>query len=374
MNPYHYGSPVSGDRFTDRREELSALVTCMTRSQNVVLLSPRRYGKSSLLRRAVTDVRHAGGRVALVNLIGCSNRRQVAQALATCIAQGVLGGLEGRVEQLREHLASIRAGVSVALTPEGVKVTLAPLQAQSDWSDVIGDVLRMLAPVGSRRRPVSLVFDEFQRVAEIDDGLAGVFKTLVDELEPIGFVFAGSKRHLMERLSTGVGAPLLRIGTRISLAPIERSHMVTFLSERAQAGKKEMTAEVAGGIFDLARGIPNDVQQLAFWAFEEPGRRIDAGAVQRGLERLVSLQAVDFASNFEKLAPSQQRIMEGLARGPVNDVYSRQFMENVEVLNPNAVRVALRRLNELEMIDRGPGGWRVASVFFEHWLAAESPT
>jgi hypothetical protein len=135
-----------------------------------------------------------------------------------------------------------------------------------------------------------------------------------------------------------------------------------------------MAVGVAGGLFDLARGIPNDVQQLAFWAFEEPGRRIDEAAVQRGLDRLVSLQAEDFASSFEKLAPSQQRILEGLARGPVNDVYSRQFMENVEVLNPNAVRVALRRLSELEMIDRAPGGWRVASVFFEHWLAAESPS
>ena len=367
-NPFHYGSPVTGDRFTDRATELRALVTCMLKGQNAVLLSPRRYGKTSLLKRAVQDVRQAKGRSAMVNLIGCSSRRQVAQTLATGIAHEAMGWLDGRTELLREHLARVRAGVSLEVSHTGLTVTLTPASASTDWSDIISDVLRMLVRLGARSHPVSLVIDEFQRVAEIDDGLAGVFKTLVDELEQVSLVFAGSKRHLMEELSTGPGAPLLRVGTRISLAPIPEDLMTRFLIARAESAKKELAPAVAAAIYRIARGIPNDVQQLAFWAFEEPGRRITEATAERALDRVVSLQAEDFAENYDKLAPSQQRLLEVLVRGPVADIYSRQMMALVDVANANAIRVALRRLGELELVERTPAGWRVTSVFFERWL------
>jgi hypothetical protein len=367
-NPFHYGSPVSGERFTDRADELKALVTCMLKGQNAVVLSPRRYGKTSLLKRAVQDVRQAGGRSAMVNLLGCSSRRQVAQALATAIAHEAMGWLGGRVEQVREHLARVRAGVALEVGQSGLTVTLSPATATADWSDIIGDVLRMLVSLGARGHPVSLVIDEFQRVAEINDGLAGVFKTLVDELEQVSMVFAGSKRHLMEELASGPGAPLLRVGTRISLAPIPENLMTRFLHERAESGKKELAPAVAAVIYRTARGIPNDVQQLAFWAFEEPGRRMSEATVERALDRVVSLQAEDFAESYEKLAPSQQRVLEVLAHGPVADVYSRQMMAQVDVANANAIRVALRRLGELELVERTPAGWRVTSVFFERWM------
>ncbi len=365
-NPFHYGSPVSGERFTNRESELKALVACMTQGQNAVVLSPRRYGKTSLLRRAIQEVGTRGGRTGMVSLIGCSSRRQVAQALATAVARDLMGGVEGRVEQLREHLASIRAALSFEVTGEGFKISLTPARPDSDWSDVIADVLRLLTRLAERDRPVSLVIDEFQRVAEINAGLPGVFKTMVDELEDASLVFAGSKLHLMEQLSHGSGAPLLQVGTKISLAPIAKELMVKFLVERARSEGKELLASEL--IFDLTRGIPNDVQQLAFWAFEEPGYSIDEDAVRQALDRLVSLQAEDFAGSFEKLAPSQQRLLEVLANGAVKDVYSKRVMDRIEVANANAVRTALRRLREVEMVDQGPSGWRVANAFFERWL------
>lgn len=367
-NPFHYGSPVSGERFTDRADELKALATCMLKGQNAVVLSPRRYGKTSLLKRAVQEVRQAGGRSAMVNLIGCSSRRQVAQTLASGIAHEAMGWLGGRAELVREHLGRVRAGVTLEVGQAGLTVTLMPASATADWSQVIGDVLRMLIQLGARGHPVSLVIDEFQRVAEVDEGLPGVFKTLVDELERVSLVFAGSKRHLMEELSTGPGAPLLKVGTRISLAPIPQGLMTSFLAERSAAGKKDLDPDVAATIYQVARGIPNDVQQLAFWAFEEPGRRITKPTVERALDRVVSLQAEDFAEAYDKLAPSQQRLLEVLSRGPVVDVYSRQMMQLVDVANANAIRVALRRLGELELVERTPTGWRVTSVFFERWL------
>ncbi len=136
MNPFHYGSPVSGERFTDRRPELTALLACMTQGQNAVVLSPRRYGKTSLLKRAVEDVRAQSGRAAMVSLIGCSSRRQMAQALATAVAvfnQRLLQGFSPEEHALLLHqLARIRANARSALGET------APLDAASDLVSASG--------------------------------------------------------------------------------------------------------------------------------------------------------------------------------------------------------------------------------------------
>ena len=365
-NPFHYGSAVTAERFTNRRQELRVLTTCMRQGQNVVLLSPRRYGKTSLLKRAADEVTRAGGRVGLANLIQCSSRKEVAEELTTAIARGPLGRLGARLDELRRYLADLRPNLSVET--QGVRITLMPGAPESDWTEEIKASLRILSRLHKRSEPVSLVIDEFQRTAEIDPGLPGVFKAMVDELEEISLVFAGSRRHLMEELTIGPGAPLLGVGQRLNLGPIPKDEMVPFLVERAQAGGKQLSSDVAGRIYDLAHGIPNHVQQLAFWAFAEEGRAIDESSVQAGLDTILRVAAVDFSESFERLAPAQQRLLRALAREPAKDPYSRRFSGQLDVANPSVTRKALRRLEELELIELGPDGWRVANPFFERWL------
>ena len=369
-NPFHYGSAVTADRFTDRRHELRILTTCMRQGQNVILLSPRRYGKTSLLKRAAEEVSQAGGRVGMANLIQCSSRKEVAEELTTAIARGPLGRVSAGLEELRRHLAELRPNLSVEA--HGIRITLMPSTPESDWTEEIKASLRILSKVHKRNQPVSLVIDEFQRSAEIDPGLPGVFKAMVDELEQVSLVFAGSRRHLMEELTLGPGAPLLGVGQRLNLEPIPREEMAPFLIERAQAGGKRLSEDVAAHIYELAHGIPNHVQQIAFWAFAETGRTIGEPAVQHALEAILRVSAVDFSESFERLAPAQQRLIRALAREPAKDPYSRRFSGQLDVANPSVTRKALQRLEEMELIELGPDGWRVANPFFERWLVAGS--
>src|SRR6266851_2167509 len=265
-NPFHYGSAVTAERFTDRETELRVLCTCLLQGQNAILLSPRRYGKSSLLKRAVDEVARRGARVGMANLIQCSNRREVAEELATAIARGPMGRIEARLEELRRLLAELRPSLSVEA--HGVRVTLAPLRADSDWSEEIKASLRLLVKLRGKGA-VGLVIDEFQRVAEIDAGLPGLFKAMVDELEQVSLVLAGSRRHLMEELTQGPGAPLLGIGQRINLGPIVQTEMTSFLIQRAESANKRLDPPLAAASYDQDHGVLPYLQQSAFCALAE---------------------------------------------------------------------------------------------------------
>ena len=263
-NPFHYGSPVAGDSFADRAIELDSLVRRMLDGQNVIVLSPRRYGKTSLLQRAIDQVRRRGGRSGYASLIKASNRREIAEVLLEAVLSGPAGWLTRRRSELAQLLSGLRVQPSITVHPGGaMQVTFSPTPAEVSWEGVLADTLRILSSVAKQRR-TSLVIDEFQRVPEIDAGLPGVFKAIADELRDVSLVFAGSKLHVMRELSSGPGAPLLGMGERISLDVIPVADMVAFLCRRAQAGGKTMTPDIATRIYQRVDGVPNDVQKLAY--------------------------------------------------------------------------------------------------------------
>ena len=369
-NPFHYGSPVRGEGFTDRKVELDALVRRMLDGQNVILLSPRRYGKTSLLQRAMESVRRRGGRTGYATLVKASDRREVAEALLAAVLAGPAGWLARRRTELARLLSGLRVQPTVTLQPSGAwQVTFGTAPAHVAWEGVLEDTLRILAGV-ARSHPTSLVLDEFQRTAEIDSGLPGVFKAIADELDTVSLVFAGSKLHIMRELSTGPGAPLLGMGERISLDVIPESDMVDLLCKRAAAGGKPAAATVAADIYRSVDGVPNDVQKLAYAAYAAAGTQLDADAVSAGFAEIVSLEAVDFAELFEQCAPSQQRLLKALAAAPTAAVFSHDFLHRVGVANANSVRKAIDALSRRELLRRRPDGWYVADPFFRSWLVS----
>ena len=367
--PFHYGSPAGAEHFCDRADILEDVVERMLTANNVILLSPRRYGKTSLLLRAIDEVRHRDGASGYVSLIRCSSRREVAEAVASGILNGPLSRLTRGREHLRELLADLRVTPVLGIDPSGsLTLTFAGSAVTTDWYGVLADALRLLAR-RSARRATSLVLDEFQRVVEIDEGLGGVFKAVADELRTTSLVFAGSKLHLMRRLATGPGAPLLGMGERISLDVVPEAEMTAYLVARAAGAGRPMSDAAAHLIYAAVDGIPNDVQRLAFEAFLVAGDRIDEEAVSVAMQRVVSHQATDFAELYERLSPTQQRVLRALAREPASAVYSASFLEAVDAGNANAVRAALDVLERRELVRRDGGAWMVSNAFLRAWLS-----
>ena len=367
-DPFHYGSPAGAEHFCDRETELADIEARMMSGNNVLLLSPRRYGKTSLLLRAIDRVRRRGGASGYVSLIRCSSRRDVAEAVASGILNGPLSSLTRRRENLKELLRDLRIAPVLGVDATGAfSLTFASVAAPTDWDTVLGDALRLLAR-RSGQRATSLVLDEFQRVLEIDAALGGVFKAIADELHDTSLVFSGSKLHVMERLATGPGAPLLGMGERIVLDVVAEDAMTEYLVERAAAAGKPMGRDVAALIYAGVDAIPNDVQRLAFESFLVAGEAVDEESVAIAMHRIVSHQSTDYGELYERLAPTQQRVLRALASEPTGAVYSAAFLRETDVSNANSVRAALGVLEGRELVRRRDDAWVVSNAFFRAWL------
>jgi hypothetical protein len=249
-----------------------------------------------------------------------------------------------------------------------VSFAFEPGVARRAWQQILDDALELLADA-ARQGPVALALDEFQQVADVGPGVGGAFKAAADRLTNVSLVFAGSHQSVMERLTRTRGAPLYGMGEVVSLGIVPREDMVNYLRRRARAGGKRLTKDVAAQLFERAGRIPNDVQWLAHAAFEHAYEEaIDERAVEAGLHAIVARQSSSFAERFETLAPSQRRTLRALAESPTEHVYSRQFLNQVDVANANAVRKALEALASAELVERADGAWRLTNPFLRAWL------
>jgi hypothetical protein len=336
------------------------------------VLSPRRYGKTSLLLEALRRFRKDGGRGGYANLLLCTTEAEAAGVVLTAVVREVLRPAGRTKRGIEDVLAHLRVAPQIELGPDGkVTLTLQPAIGADRWYETLEDAVALLERTGERR-PAALVLDEFQQVAELGPkGLGGAFKALADQARGTSLVFAGSRLSVMERLTRHRGAPLLGMGETFDLDVVPEDEMSAHLAARARRGGKRLTRADARSLYRRADGIPNDVQWLAHAAYEAAGETIDAEAVDAGLAAIVRRQAGFFAERYEALAPSQQRIVRELARSPREKVYAKAFLDAVQVANANAVTTALRALAEQELVRRHGRQWRLASPFFRAWLAGE---
>jgi hypothetical protein len=374
VNPFRYGAPVAGESFCDRRDELAALTGRMRSGVHAFVLSPRRYGKTSLLLEALSRFRRRGGRGGYANLLLCTTPDEVAAVVLNGVVREAMRPVGRARQSLEEVIRRLRVTPTVKATPDGgISLSFDPSVGSARWSEVLEDAGGLLEEA-AERRPAALVLDEFQQVAEVGEhGVGGAFKALADQVRHASLVFSGSHLSVMERLTVGRGAPLLGMGETFRLGVVPEQEMAAHLVERTASAGKVLSEATARELYRRADGIPNDVQWLAHGAFEAAGRSktITSKTVEAALTAVVNRQAGMFAERYEALSPAQRRIVRELAKGPVEQVYAKVFLDRVRVANANAVTTALRVLADREFVRRGEARWQLASPFFRAWLLAQ---
>ena len=367
-NPYHYGTPVTGDQFAGREAELDALQRRMRDGINVVVTAPRRYGKTSLLARASAAVAAEGAAVVSVNVLACRDETSLASRLATA-AYAARGGRWHRLRQgAAEFAKRLRVSPTITFDGDTPRFAFATSLAVADADTVIEDVYALLAELASRA-PAVLVLDEFQAITDLGDHLPGLLKSLADTHPGVCLVLAGSRQHLMERLVADRGAPLFGLAERLALDVLPPEVMTEFLRRRAVAAGRSMSAQAAARIIELAGPVPNDIQHLAYETWGLSARAITVADVDVAAARTVDHEASGYADRFGALAPGQRRVLAALAAGPTEEPYAASFVRRSGLASGSSVGRALDALLAAELVVRRASTYLVADPFFAAWLS-----
>ncbi len=364
LNPFVYDDPLPPDGLIDRDEETRRLLALAEGGHNTRLSAPRRYGKTSIILRLLSEADRAGLHTVHVDFYRCVTRAEAARRIEEAYLARLAGPLRRTVSALTR---SWHTRLKIGAGGVGVQAERVRELDNQRLADLLDLPKRIFAKSAIR---TVVAFDEFQDFLRIGDGLDGLLRSKIQlHRDEASYVFAGSEPGMLDELFNGKGRPLFDQARPIPIGPLDDGDLAEHIGARFdRAGRDPGVALEL--LLDLARGHPQRAMLLAHHLWEQTPR----GQVADEETYQAMLEAVDRETRerFERTwldlgsAPAQRRVLAALANSP-HSLYSKATLLAFDLDKSTAQQAAqaLTYAGDLIRVDRR---FTIVDPLFERWL------
>ena len=374
-NPFVYGEVVPTAAFINRAAELDRLVGDLADGQKVFLISPRRYGKSSLIRQALAAVARRGALTVEVTVSSFSSYVAFLEGYARALMAAETRWDRART-WLKEAIGSARTEIryTPGESPLGsLTVSFPSVKSERDVARLAQDVFALpgrLAEV--RRRKVVVALDEFQAIGEFNGGsVEHAMRAAVQHQREVGYVFAGSEPSLMERM-LGPRRPFYKAGPVMRLEKIPADEFAAAIDSRFSRSGLKPEPGLGAAIVDLAGNLPYDVQRLAHETWDEArsaGRRATLDHLHQALRRLLTEQEPMFEAIWQRLTLAQRAVLRAVVVQGGRAVLSADVRMRHRLGGTSTIQSALNALVRDDVISREGARYVVVDSLLREWVA-----
>ena len=375
-NPFVYGEIVTAGAFADRDTERDRLARDLEAGQKVFLISPRRYGKSSLIRDVLR--RLARQRILTVEVTVAASSSYVGflEAYAQALVQADTPA--GRLRRwVGELFRSMSPELRLESTPPGeprLALTFPGVRTARDTARLAAEVFALPGRIAAaRRQKLAIALDEFQAIAAFDGGtVEHALRAAVQDQRAVGYVFAGSEPSVMERM-LGPRRPFYKAGPVVRLEKIDEDVMAAFVGDRfAKAGIRPEPG-LGAAIVELAANVPYDVQRLAHETWDDvraAGRRM-AGLddLHRTLTRLLGEHHSVFEAAWQRLTLAQRAVLRAVVLEEGREMLSADVRTRHRLQGASSVQSALAALVRQDVLSRDGAQYAVTDSLYREWVA-----
>lgn len=368
INPFKYGREVTGRQFYDRHEAFDKLYSKLAGgSANVVMYAPRRYGKTSLVKKVLQRFSDEGVASVYFDLNRVETLERFCETYASAL-YSLVGGAEGFMHKLADCLSHLHPTFSFGgESPVSIRFDYGARMNSTSLTQVLGLAEKVAAEY--LHGPVIVAFDEFQEVGGLSSKLPleGIFRSVIQEQQLVRYVFFGSKTHLLKRMFGEKSRPFYKSSAiiRLEKPPVDESR--AFVAERfASCGIRVEASEVSK-IVEISANIPYYLQELSSQVFEEVVSRnsdkVESPDIERAIDSLLDANCDIYFEQLKVLPPSQRRLVRALAEEPTRE-FTAGYRERHALGVSSTVHTALTRLINAGIVESGEAGYHIGDPFF----------
>ena len=365
-NPFILTGYVSPDYFCDREQETQKLISALQNGRNVTLISPRRIGKTGLIR-------HVFHRIEAEKLAKCYYvdlyKTDSLASLVEQLANVVLGSLDTTkskiIKQVSTFFKSLRPlfsfdsltgvpTIMVDVKPEIAEHSLAEIFSYMEQSGQLCVV----------------AMDEFQSITSYgDSSVEALLRSHIQQLTSVHFVFSGSQRHVLENMFASANRPFYQSTQILNLNEIEEQAYCNFATAKLAAHRQQLNADVFGYLYQELAGHTWYVQMLLNRLYDSGEKLISREVVDKVLTGIVDENEATFQTFMRLVTPIQARLLRAIAReGTVQQALGQSFISQYHLGATSTIRSALNALVEKELVLDVQGAYQVYDRFFALWL------
>jgi len=378
-NPFVYGEIVGSAAFADRDAERARLAQDLADGQKVFLISPRRYGKSSLIRDVMRTLARQDILTVEVTVAASSSYIGFLEAYARALVAA-----DTPVSRLRrwasELLQSVRPELRFQAGASGeaaFSLAFPGVRTAREAARLAAEVFALPGRIAAaRKQRLAIALDEFQTIATFDAGsVEHALRAAVQDQRQVGYVFAGSEPSLMDRMLTSK-RPFYKAGPVMRLEKISEVEFAAFIDERFRATGFSAEAGLGDAIIDLAANVPYDVQRLAHetWDDVRAARRKSVGFddLHRTLTRLLGEQQMVFEESWQRLTLPQRAVLRAVVLENGRELLSAGVRGRHRLSGASSVQSALAALVKQDICQKEDGRYVLTDSLYREWVARKT--
>ena len=368
-NPFVYGETVAGGNFCNRIQEINELVNDIKNGTNVIIFSPRRYGKTSLINQVLKIAGQKGIISFYIDLYPAINKQKFIEIYAQAISSGLPGKASRIVKKLKEYLPRIIP--KVIMDDQSIHFEFG-FDRSGSLSPHVDDLLEAGKKVADRhKKNAVVVFDEFQEIANFDDQeIERKMRSVFQHHRNVSYVFMGSKTHLMRDIFNNPNRPFYKSGKHFPLEKIDSSALGNFAAGKFKASGIKIAKHEIKEILEVTERHPYYFQMLChvLWEIALDDKAVKLSHIERAVEILISRESSAYTAIWESLTAKQKNLLVALVQEHNPEIYSRRFLDKHGLGAPSSLQKAIKKLIKMELIQQANGSYEMTDLFFKRWI------
>lgn len=368
-NPFYLTADIPEPYFCDREKETETLVRYITNGNNVVLMSPRRMGKSGLIFHSFKQPQiKKNYRTLYVDILQSSSLREFVFLFGKAVFDNLV---PKTTKWIKTFLTTVRS--------LNGRISIDPISGQPAFNMMLGEVETPLLTldeifryIESYDRYCIIAIDEFQQITRYPEkNIEAILRTHIQKASNANFIFSGSERHVMAQMFGAYSRPFYQSASFLTLEAIEKSVYVEFASKLFLQGEKHIEVTALERLYDMFDGFTFYMQKTLnqCYARTQPDTKCDETLMKKCLDFILETEATTFRSILSNISERQKELLYAIAvEGTARNICSQEFINRYNLAGASSVQSATKQLLERDYISRLDKTYFLTDKFLELWI------
>ena len=368
-NPFIVTGKIESEYFCDRVQESARLVKSITNGNNMVIISPRRMGKTGLIQFCYDKPEIANEYYTFfIDILLTSSLREFTYLLGREIYETLLPRSRKMSDLFIRTLKSISG-----------KFGFDPITSTPTFNVELGDIDRpeytlneIFRYLTDADKPCVVAIDEFQQIAKYPEkNIEALLRTHIQKLHNSHFIFAGSERHMMQEMFTSAARPFYHSADILELKAIGPEIYIPFIVGHFEKRNRRIATENVGKVYDLFKGHTYYIQKTFNEAFADTpeGEECSLETIRAAIDNMVASNDTIFREILSNIPEKQKELLYAIAKdGEASRITSAEFIKRHSLTSASSVQSAMKKLLEKDIITEINKVFSVRDKLFAMWM------
>lgn len=370
--PFIYGRLAERESFIDRVDDRRELKNFLRHGINVILVSPRRWGKSSLVKTSMEELRQEEPKtkVCFMDASKIHTEEEFYNKFASCVIQGVSSSLEQKLGDLVKFINRFTPSITIASDPmNSVEVNLKVNPLQDSPEHILQLPEKIAEAKGIK---VVVCIDEFQQLANLPKwkNLEAMLRAEWQLQHRTTYCLYGSKMHMMKDIFNKVKSPFFKFGQLMNLKRIAKEYWIPYIVSNFERTGKSITAEQAEMLCERVQYNSWYVQQYCFFLWSHTEKAVNPKILDEQLQLVLDTNEDLFLTEMDSLTSTQIGMLKAIASGEKH-LNAKETVEQYGLGQPQSITRNKKVLVEKDLLEKRMNDFSFVDPVFELWLKRE---